>query len=182
MNARKKKVLTVLCAGSVFLTWRGYVLVTERLIPAMSHAAAPGAPVEQPPQPANASASAAGTAAELSGLLSRQATVADQPWGRDPFAAVPGAEHEAGQPVVADSSRDRPPPPPKMRLTGVSRSDGHWLAVMRDKIVRVGDVIDGQFTVTEITKQSITITSGRWAYRYGMGTEQPEVRPFAEHK
>lgn len=179
IDGRRKKVLTVLCLGSAFLAWRGYVSISERLLVADTRAGPIGVEVA-PIDPKSEAAVKADVV--LANLLDQQSAVADQPWGRDPFGSL-----ARSVPVEDDSSAARqvaldrvPPPAPPVQFTGVSRSDSRWLAVVRDQIVRVGDVIEGRYTVVEITKRSITLAADGWTYRYELGVESPEVRPLTE--
>ena len=179
MNARKKKVLTVLFLGSALLAWRAYIVITQYVIPSKSRAEANVASV-YPPAGETPPAKAAPTLPAA--VLQQQAAVAEQPWGRDPFALVPEARV---QPAAAGPEQkrqdDRPAPQaPSLKFTGVSKSDGQWLAVVGDKIVRIGDELGGGFTVAEITKRSLTIVSGKWAFQYELGVDQPVTRLYGE--
>ena len=178
MNARRKKIMTVLCLGSVFLAWRGYVLITERLLPTKTQA--DSMVVTPEPTPSDTAGVARPVSSDMTRVFEQQATVVDQPWGRDPFAPVPGSAQVSESPAAAKAPPRDQPPAPVLQFTGVSRSAGRWLAVVQNKIVRVDDVIDGQFTVVEITKRSLTVASGGWAYRYELGVERPEVRRSTE--
>lgn len=179
MDARQKKVLTVLCLGSAFLAWRGYVIVTEYVIPSKGSAETNVVPAYPPEEGLTTAAAVA--AAVPAEVLRQQAAIAQQAWGRDPFAPVPEARL---RPVVATPEQWRQagptPPAPSFRFTGVSQSGGRWLAVVGDRIVRVGDELDGGFTVTEISKRTLTLVSGRWAFQYELGVEAPMIGAFGE--
>jgi len=179
MDSRKKKIIAVLCVGSVILLWRLYALT--QYLPSSAQA--------DPAQAANVvnDAVQAGYAKaeqkEQSKNWKLQQEVASQAWGRNPFADVPGvmrrrveSESESEQPQLDQS----PPSPPSVHLTGVSKSGGQWLAVVDGQIVRVGDVLQDEFTVTEITKRSVTATSRGWSFRFEIGAEAPSIRPVSE--
>ncbi|MBN2562439.1 MAG: hypothetical protein JXQ75_16055 [Phycisphaerae bacterium] len=179
MDARKKKVLTVLCIGSVILTWRVYALIVKQ-VPSAAEAGPALTSVYD--DSAGNSNQYAESQKDMAGIWEQQAAVGSQPWGRDPFADVQGARREPEPRRMEETVPDRGPPPeaPSLNFTGVSMSDGQWLAVVRRSIVRVGDVIDEEFRVTDITKRSVTISSRGWAFRYELGVKEPVVRPLWE--
>lgn len=182
MDARQKKVLTVLCIGSAFLAWRTYGLVTERLLPSMTQAKTPA------PSGGDSAYGQVGTipgggdrlsSSSRDALLAKQAESSDQSWGRDPFNSAFYPRPQGGLPAIGAIAQDKgAATPPAVNFSGVSESSGRWLAVVRGKIVRVGDSIDGRFTVAEITKQSITLTAEGWSYRYDLGKDQADIRPL----
>lgn len=179
MNSRTKKVLAVLCVAGLVLAWRVYGLL-ERYLPASVQALPTTAP-------ALTDADAAGKTVVPENTLARwesQRAVAEQPWGRDPFAdAEPVMENT--RPVKPDEVRapsSAAPTAAAFGFTGVSESKGKWLAVVRGRIVRVGDEIDGKYKVVEIDRRSITLAAEGWTYRYELGAEDVSVRPASEEQ
>ncbi len=175
MDARKKKVLTVLCLGSVILVWRVYAIITTYLPPASASADAgtlsdlPAANLIAPIE----------TDRDMARRLVEQERIAQQDWGRNPFSEVPWMRsNDSGETLVAPVVA--PPSAPSILLTGVSKSDDQWLAAVRDKIMRVGDVVDGAYQIVEIDGHSITLASRGWAFTYRMGSEAAQVRPIGE--
>ncbi|HVP11484.1 MAG TPA: hypothetical protein VMV94_09895 [Phycisphaerae bacterium] len=87
MDSRRKKVLVVLCVASLTLAWRVYAL-WGRFAPRAAQAgpvaavAASDVVTTMPDQPA--------VQTDNPALWETQQIVAAQPWGRDPFAEVPG--------------------------------------------------------------------------------------------
>lgn len=176
MDARKKKVLTVLCLGSVILVWRVYAIITTYLPPASASADA-GTSADVPAANLNVPVEAD---RDMARRLVEQERIAEQDWGRNPFSEVPWMRsNDSGEtrvtPVV-----NTPPSAPSILLTGVSKSDDQWLAAVRDKIMRVGDVVDGAYEIVEIDGHSITLASRGWAFTYRMGSEAAQVRPLRE--
>jgi hypothetical protein len=171
MDSRKKKVLTVLCIGVLILGWRVFVVVSEYL-PTQAQAggqqiaAIDGAVEKDEP-----------VADDLRGLLDAQRQMAEKDWGRNPFADVPWAARPetVGENVTEPGART-PPPTPSLVLKGVSRSGPRWLAAVNGKIVRVGDAMEGGYTIAEITAQSITLESRGWAFTFVMGSEGADIR------
>jgi len=181
MDARKKKVLSVLCVASLVLVWRGYAVITKFK---PSKAKADPAVTAVDFGSTESDRDAAYEQEDLTGVLEQQEDIANQSWGRDPFADVSGAVRER-QPVSVEAEvRDEgpPPEPPPLEFSGVSKSDGRWLAVVRRRIVGVGDVIDGEYKIVEITKRSITLASGRWSLRYELGSDDAVVRPLVKEQ
>ena len=178
MDSRRKKVLTVLCLASLILGWRVYVVWTK-----YSPSSAKANPVPAslrldaaPPAPEKAAART-----DTQAIWESQRVVAAQPWGRDPFADVSGMmqskdDSEQSQEKKAEAIGQ----PASLRFTGVSGSNNNWLAVVRGDIVRIGDVIDGKFTVVAINKRSLTLAADGWTFRYELGSEEPFVRPASE--
>jgi hypothetical protein len=180
MDPRKKKVLVVLSIGSAILVWRVSVIFMEYM---------PSAAQATPANLEIAAFSNAGqdvvpeATAEMERLRIAQAETMAKPWGRDPFADVPGMRPKRGsaQPVETVSRRgNRPPEAPALRFSGVSKSGEQWLAVIGGDIVRVGDVVNETFTVAEITKNTITLSVDGWLIQYRLGSEEPTVHQALE--
>ncbi len=108
--------------------------------------------------------------------------MAQQAWGRNPFVNALGTIGRQRPAQVNDTNQNNTPAPqpPSLAFTGASNSDGHWLAVIGDRIVSVGDVIDGRYQVIEITEWSATLVSGRWAFRFELGSPEVVVHRMAE--
>jgi len=175
-SVRQKKLLAIVVVGCGFLAWRGYALWARYAAPARAEAALPS----PPPQP-SASARPDSEAADPSPgrFAEARRMVAEGPWGRNPFASPTTSNR------MSDAEPETPAPrpaakPPSLRFTGVSRSGDNWLAVVNDRIVRVGDEIEPQLRVAEITKQSLTLLSRHWIYRYELGAAEPAVQPVTE--
>ena len=179
MNARKKKVLTVLCIGSVVLVWRAYVLVT-RYIPSSARAGSIAAVVEDD----SAEIMPLSTQKDWQDVWEAQRVIAEElKWERNAFAAVPWADldRENVRPSTATTPAHAPAPPQEIVFTGVSRSGDFWLAALSGEIVRVGDVIDDRYIVAKITKNSITLEMKGWAYTFQLGSSDVDVHPISEH-
>lgn len=179
MDARKKKVLTVLVISSVILVWRVYALITAygpAAVQAQAGAVDAGLTgkgavsfasswLELPPEQAQA-----------------QRAVENQPWGRDPFLVlVRRAEPSEQKKDTTPSAVVQQPDPPQVnKFRGVSRSGDRWLAAIDGRIYRVGDVFDGRLTITEITSNSVTMTQAGWAFTFTLGSQSPTIRQPTE--
>ncbi len=180
MDARTKKIVGVLCVACVVLAWRLYVVIAEY---ALSSAKAE-------PTVALLTDEVAGTAsgdddrglADMELVLQRQQTVANGPWGRDPFADVAGMEPapNTGDVETPRFKHGSEPEPPEIAFTGASMSGGRWLAVVDGRIVRVGDVIDDKYEVIDIQKWTITVAAGPWTYAYKLGSSVALSSPRSE--
>lgn len=179
MDARKRKVLTVLVIGSVILVWRVYALITT-YGPAAVQAQGSA------PEPVPASNEVLASATSWFELPSEQAqaqrVVEDQPWGRDPFLVLvrrvePGEQKsDTGPPAAAQ----QPDPPQVNKFRGVSRSGDRWLAAIDGRIYRVGDQFDGRLAISEITSNSVTMTQAGWAFTFTLGNPSPTIRQPTE--
>ena len=204
MERRNKKVLIVLGVASLILVWRVYALlnrstptaaqanqaatsIQQDAVPRLEESKAEGETRGWIPLPAAVAAGVAQTPEQSAvqpitpTLAESQKLIAAQPWGRDPFADPPGAVQRAElteQPKEKEATIVEPPP--ALKFTGASSSNGKWLAVVRGEIVRVGDLIDGKYKVVEITQRSLTLTANKWTFRYEMGSESPSIRPPSE--
>ncbi len=172
MDARKKKVVTVLCIGVVILAWRVIAIVTEYL-PTEAQADSGQEVVAHV-----AVEEGQGLADQMRGLLDAQCKEAEKSWGRNPFGDVPwavarsqGEVESVGEPENATS-----PPVPSLVLKGVSRSGSNWLAAGGGKIVAIGGEKERGHSVAEITAQSITLESQGWAFTFVIGHEGADVR------
>jgi len=176
MDSRKKKIFVVLSVASAVLVWRVYVVIAKYL---PESARAETALVAGEGSAGLPSQAACLTEDRLAERWTAQAQVADGPWGSDPFADKPWvaqASEAVVEPEETVEVRQGPPSPPAIRFTGASKSGEHWLAIVGDKIVRVGDAVGGEFTVDEITKQSITFVAGSWTFTYQLGAEEAVIR------
>ncbi len=175
-SARQKKLLAIVVIGCGFLAWRGYTLWTRYATPARAEAASP-LPPSQPPPSARQDSGAVEPSPDRFAEARRM--VAEGPWGRNPFASPALSSR------MSDAEQEPPPPrpaakPPSLRFTGVSRAGDNWLAIVDDRIVRVGDEIEPQHRVAEITKHSLTLRSRHWIYRYELGGAEATVQPVTE--
>lgn len=178
MDARQKKVLTVLGVGLIILGWRGYVLLTEYL----------PARVEAGPAPVDAVGAQGADADQRAGedpsetRWAAQRQVAEDDWGqRTPFTPAPRAPRGAnGDLSTATASSSEAPPAPQIQFVGVSRSADQWLASIQGRIVRVGEELDGGYRVVEINRHSITLAFRGWAYTFVLGSPETVVRPLRE--
>lgn len=177
MNARQKKFATILAIATPILLWRLSALT--KYLPAAANAA----PAEEAqaafPGPGILSADAPGNAEELRAMVMAQQVMEAQPWGRDPFEPL-ASQEESPAPAAESAvvSEKQPPPFPRLRFTGVSRSGKRWMAMVQGGFVSVGDRIEGQFVVSAITKSSITLEAGGWSFTYELGSETPSVKPM----
>lgn len=176
MQARKKKVLTVLFIGSVILVWRGYALITT-YAPSVAQANPDTATIE--PVPAVTVSSQEDE--KMDETWEKQRLAAELPWGRNPCATLyrPTVTTTDSDQVIAQPGA---PPAPAIKLSGVSRSGDQWLAAVEGNIVRVGDEIVGGYRVIEIAQHTITLESAGWTFTYAMGAEAAVVRPAPEVK
>ncbi|MCG8406446.1 MAG: hypothetical protein MI923_14710 [Phycisphaerales bacterium] len=171
MDARKKKVLIVLAIASVILVWRLYAIVTEYL-PSTTRA---DSVAEVVPAAKDQTSVRKDSMEEV---WNAQTKVTEQSWGRDPFSNVLRV-------LNLDSSNEEvvsrePPPAPSILFTGVSMSDDQWLAALDGNIVRVGDTVEEDCRIIEITKHSVVLKSKGWVFTYALGSQKPEIRPFSE--
>lgn len=169
MNERQKLVVKILIPASLVLVWRVYALLTRTPAPPAAAEAAviePAVPVAAPPLPVF-------EAPKLStALIEAQEKRLKLPWGRDPFdlSARP-------RPTVAATEPQQAPKPPDWNLTGISRDGEEYFAILGRRVVRAGDRIDKKYTVVEVTDASVTVTDGKWQYRYAFGTNAAESSP-----
>ena len=176
MQARKKKILTVLCVGSVILVWRGYGLIT-RYAPSVAQANSDAKAIE----PASAMADSTQDDENMKKTWEQQRLAAEQPWGRNPcvdLSRPAGSTTGAGQVIASPDA----PPAPAIKLSGVSRSGDQWLAAVEGNIVRVGDEVVGGYRVINIAQHSLTLESAGWTFTFTMGAEDAVVRPSSEVK
>lgn len=176
MDARKKKVLTVLCIGSVILVWRGYSLFTQ-YTPSAAQANSAAKTIE----PAPVITVSAQEDENMAETLEKQRLAAEQPWGRNPCAALyrPVDTRTGAEQVIASPDA---PTAPAIKLSGVSRSGDQWLAAVEGNIVRVGDEVVEGYRVIKIAQHAITLESDGWTFTYAMGAEAAVVRPSSEVK
>ncbi len=179
MDARRKKLIWVLGVASPILVWRVSGLITE-YAPANAQAdplvnAVDFTVAVDSPDPADAHD-------YLSPRWQQQEAAAQQPWGRDPFVNALGmiGRDRPAQANDTNQNHSAAPQPPSSAFTGASTSNGRWLAVIGDRIVGVGDVIDDRYEVVEITEWSTTLVSGRWAFRLELGSPEAVVHRMAE--
>jgi hypothetical protein len=182
MDSRRKKVLSVLGVAGVILVWRAYGVV-GKFWPAPAQASSNQAAETAAPSPPVTPDSAVQD--DSPRMWEAQQAVASQPWGRDPFADLAGAvtgQMDLGKEARGQSPlvRDGPPAPPLLHFNGVSVSGSQWLAVVRGDIVHVGDLIDGEYKIVEITKRSITLEGKGWTFRYELGSDEATVQPVSE--
>lgn len=180
MDKRKKRVLTVLCVGSLVLVWRVYAICTKYL---PSSAKAQPQPAVLDSTPASVmptfqlSTPSPGLSDQaLTERIKLQEQVANRGWGRDPFEALEPAPIEtAGGTQPVEPVALQAPPAPEMKIVGVSARNGVWIAVMNGNVYRIGDRTPNGFDVREITRNSVTLGSNGWAYIYTLGFSEPTV-------
>ncbi len=167
MNRRTKRVLMILAPASAILTWRVYVLFSD-LLPAHAGAAAPTPTAlhDAPPVPA------AGSERMMPDpTWTAQAVVQQESWRRDPFfPSTARLVTEAGPVVVAGA-----PQPPDWRLTGIAASGEHYTAILDDRVVRIGSVLEDAYRVTDITDSSVLVRNGNWQFRFRLGRPEVEI-------
>lgn len=169
MDARRKKVLTVLSIGSLILVWRIYALF-EKYGPATAAAVeAPAAAATPEVTPTSDSPSKSALGYRLGELLARQSEVGTQEWGRNPFAAIPWVARMKSPEQAIEVKTQDAPPPPQIRFTGVSRSGDQWLAAVNGDILRIGAVIEKDYRLLRITRHSMTLESRGWTFTYNLG-------------
>ena len=175
MQARKKKVLTILCIGSAILVWRGYALIA-RYAPSEAQADPTATMID----PAQVMPYSDQNDEDMQATWEEQRRIAALPWGRNPCASpVLVTTVGADRPIAPTNGQ--PPPAPKITLSGVSRSGDQWLAAVKGTIIRVGDEFEG-FRVIKIGQHSITLESAGWTFTYAMGAETAVVQPSPEVK
>lgn len=178
MQARKKRVLTVLCIGSAILAWRGYSLMTK-YAPSVAQADANTKPAELAPTVINS----AQADEHMDETWEKQRLAAELAWGRNPCATLyRPADATAGADQANMPPSATPPPTPPIKLSGVSRSGDQWLAAVAGNIVRVGDTAVEGYRVIKITQHSIMLESAGWTFTYAMGAKTAVVQPSLEEK
>lgn len=178
MDARKKKVLTVLCIGSVILVWRGYSLITT-YAPSVAQANPDGRIIAPVPILTGSTQQDE----NMAETWEEQQRIAELPWGRNPCVALaPPADAMTGADQGSAAFSATPPPTPTIKLGGVSRSGDQWLAAVNGNIVRVGDVVVEGYRVIKITQHTITLESAGWTFAFAMGANTAVVRPSLEEK
>lgn len=178
MDRRKKTLLTIVIGGCLFVAWRTFVLV-NRVVPASASA---GTALQQNGSgPEGASVPQSKAASEdMASRASAQQAVESQSWGRDPFDPSPFDIQQAATQAPVETQTSKPPPAPSLMLSGVSRAGGRWLAAVNGGIVGVGDVIQEKYKVVKISKSSITLVSGGWAFFIELGAKEADIRPWTE--
>lgn len=179
MDGRKKKVLIVLCVAGVIFAWRVIAVVTKYM-PSGAQAGVPS--VETAPEPTELAAKAAAKAREreTAGLMKSQEQAARQPWGRDPFANIVSETRGATPAPSKYPTVAQAPTAPRLNFTGVAKVDDGWWAIVSGQFVRIGDVVETDFRVSEITKRSITFQSRGWSLHYELGKDAPLVQLVSE--
>ncbi len=179
MNARQKKVLSILIVGLAVLAWRIYVIVADYL-PARSQAGL--APVPTKVEALVDDLTRRQREMRLSVLLEGQARTLDLPWGRDPFVAQFASVDRSTSDVPARTPHviGEAPPAPNLRFAGVSRSGDRWLAAVDGHVLAVGDSIHDGFVVRRINRNSILLEAHGWGFLYSLGSSAPVVRPIPE--
>lgn len=180
MDARKKKVVTVLSMASVILVWRVYVVVTTYM-PSAAQAEPPVAEVEPMPTEVAAATQANARKRETAALMTAQERAARQPWGRDPFASLVVKVKKSTTAASENPTPADAPKGPRLDFTGVARVDDEWRAIVSGQFVGIGDVVETDFRVSQITKRSITFQSRGWSLRYELGQDVPVVQPITEN-
>jgi hypothetical protein len=178
MDRRRKTLLTIIVAGGLFVAWRATSLV-KRVVPASASA---GTATLNDALGSGETPTALGKPAydDMTSRAQAQLTVEAQPWGRDPFDPAPFDLQQAAPKGPDDSKASKPPPAPSLTLSGVSRAGGRWLAAIDGGIVGVGDLVQEKYKVVRITKSSITLVSGGWAYSFDIGSREADIRPWTE--
>ncbi len=173
---RKRKLLAIIGVGCAFMGWRGYALWTRDVTPV----AAAGVLSDGAGTTSSPGVAPAGYAdGSVDRLREAREAVAKGPWGRNPFASPVSAARTVDEAPGADQRRSQPKPP-GLEFTGVSKAGENWLAIVGGRIVRIGDELDAQHRVVEITKNSLTVASQHWAFRYELGGMEPAVHPVTE--
>ncbi len=178
MPQRKKKVLIVLAVGSLVLVWRLYGLAAK-YAPSAAQAGGEAATAQsfQPAAPAQPPVSGA----ILEGRLAMQQMIAEKPWGRDPFEGVAAVADVESAPVQEAAPLRAAPPAPALVVTGVSQSNGAWLAAINGNIFRVGDTIENSFTLHQVTRSGVALEAQGWIYTYNLGGAPPKIRRMGEN-
>lgn len=179
MDKRKKRVLIVLCVGSVVLIWRIYAICAKYL-PSSANAQPTPAVVE--PVPASITAptpmpvrAATPSPQDLNRRLTLQDQVAERPWGRDPFEAI---EPVATGPRLAptpNKAQEKPPETPDVKIVGVSARNGVWIAIINGTVYHVGDALPIGCEVRRITRDAVTLESRGWAFIFTLGASEPTI-------
>ena len=174
MFARKKKLLAIIIAGSIFVAWRGFSIV-GRLLPAPARAVV--VQIDPRPQPLIPPQ----RPEDFSALWQAEGLTEKQPWGRDPFDPQVFQPNSAVPQAPVQPAKAGPAPlPPTVVFSGVSKAGDRWLAAVNGVILSVGDVVQDKYKVVEISKSSITFAAESWAFTYPLGEKAPSVHPWTE--
>ena len=175
MNARTRRVATVLGVSSVILVWRVWTIISD-YTPQSAHAnqevAAVTESVEQAERPD-----------PLAATWEKLRSLEEGPWGRNPFSLPEelktATDETSAEPELDDS---KPLTPPKIGFSGASRVGDSYRAILKSGIVAVGDSVEGPFTVKAIDRTKVTIASGNWNYVYELGSDMPTIRRAGEEQ
>lgn len=92
--------------------------------------------------------------------------IANAPWGRDPFAPLTG--DEVGKPA-------------NLKLTAIIYNAKKPSAIVNNKIIYVGDNVDGQ-KVIDITKQYVILRGSGGAYKLEFGNTAEQVYDIKKNR
>lgn len=174
MNARTKKVVTVLIVASIVLVWRVYVIIADYM-PQSAQAGQPESEIAEltaePDMPD-----------PLAAVWEKQRSLEERPWGRNPFEVASELKFAAVETTEETPVNDsKPQDAPRIGFTGASRVGDTYRAIVKSGIVAVGDSIEGAFIVRSIDQTRLIIASGNWHYIYDLGSERPTIRRSGEN-
>ncbi|MCZ6817494.1 MAG: hypothetical protein O7F76_12475 [Planctomycetota bacterium] len=177
MDPRKKKVLSILGVASVILIWRGYAIVTQGL-PGQTQAETVVLPepnseprIVQPFQDQE----------DMKALWILQAKLTARQWtDHDPFEGLEITIPKGSFARPEHAEPEEYPDPPKLVFQGVSEVKGNQRALVDGRIVKVGDTFESGVVVSEITRNTITLTNDPWRYKYMLGIEGVTVYEGSE--
>lgn len=168
MTTRDKRALYIMVPGIIFVGWRVVSLLGDKPVGPLSASAAPtpdsSADAALPPV-------AADGPKQNDVRWSAQLATASQPWKRDPFRypeiiAKPVIVAAASSPVV-----EAAPGPPPYRVTGISAVDGNRRAILTDRVVEPGSVLEEGWQVTDISGASVIVRRGKYEYELRLGRD-----------
>ncbi len=168
MTIRERRALYIMIGGIAFIGWRLHGVLSDH-----------------PKTPAAAQADVlAGQAPDTDPLPGdphrpprndprwpAQLVTASQPWQRDPFRypeiivnTMPVVT--ASMPVGNDD-----PGPPAFRLSGISQVGGTRRAIVGDRAVGPGTVMEDGWQVTDISSASVSVRRGKFEYELRLGQD-----------
>lgn len=177
MDSRKKKALSVLCIASVILIWRVYAFVSEGL-PGQTRAEAVVLPEPMPEPPMIQSSS---DQQDMMALWTLQSKLTARQWtDHDPFEGLRITTPQGTFVRPEHAEPEDRPEPPNLVFRGVSVVKGEQRALVNGRIVRVGETLESGILVSEITRNTVTLSYGPWRYVYVLGFEGATVQEESE--
>ncbi len=104
---------------------------------------APEAPKASPAAAGHDAASPASAISASGSGAAARSTAAPPPAPRLVLPTAPGRKEPVAETAPTETSSASPAPEPEFRLNAISIRDGHPVALLNDRLVREGDVIEG---------------------------------------